>query len=210
MSYETTSRHRILEYENSGKPRGDPQATDFGEPWPAEEPFKRRASTIPNVAKAVALLVVVAVLCVVFFSVGERISEQRITRNLLSTSQAGTPPVNPETASSSSASRAAPGPEQKTPQASQPPVAVALKREPSPTPGSIQRTVVLQVAALTRQEGASTMAAMLQARQYPAFVRLPATDNFYRVQVGPYPDLRSANAVKRSLERAGYEVVIKR
>ncbi len=213
MSYETTSRYRILEYDNSEKPKADPQGTDFGEPWPAEEPSKRRAWTILKAAKAVALLVVVAVLCVVLFIAGERISDQRITRNSSSANHARTlpaAPVNLGAASASSTTPGAPASEQETPQASQPAVAVVLKREPPPVPGSAHRTIVLQVAALTRPDGAGTMAAALQARQYPAFVRLPTTDNFYRVQVGPYADLQSAKAVERSLERAGYEVIIKR
>jgi cell division septation protein DedD len=70
--------------------------------------------------------------------------------------------------------------------------------------------VVLQVAALTRENDALALAEALQQKQYSAFVLTPAGDNLYRVQVGPYADAKSADAAKRSLEREGFKAIVRR
>jgi cell division septation protein DedD len=70
--------------------------------------------------------------------------------------------------------------------------------------------VVLQVAAVTRQGDAMAMADVLQQKHFPSFVVTPTTDNFYRVQVGPYPDVPSAEAAKQALDHAGFIAIIKR
>ena len=70
--------------------------------------------------------------------------------------------------------------------------------------------VVLQVSALTRQSDALAMADAIQQKGFPSFVVTPTTDNFYRVQVGPYADEKSADASKRALEQAGFKSIIKR
>lgn len=70
--------------------------------------------------------------------------------------------------------------------------------------------VVLQVAALTRENDALALADALQQKEYPAFVLGPANDNLYRVQVGPYADSGSADKARRSLERDGFKAITKR
>ena len=50
----------------------------------------------------------------------------------------------------------------------------------------------------------------IQQKGFPSFVVTPTTDNFYRVQVGPYADEKSADASKRALEQAGFKSIIKR
>lgn len=71
-------------------------------------------------------------------------------------------------------------------------------------------SVVLQVAALTHQGDALAMADMLQQKRFPAFVVAPTSDNFYRVQVGPYADAKAAESAKNALDRAGFKAIIKR
>lgn len=71
-------------------------------------------------------------------------------------------------------------------------------------------SVVLQVAALTHQGDALAMADALQQKRFPAFVVAPTSDNFYRVQVGPYPDAKAAESAKNALDRAGFKAIIKR
>jgi len=71
-------------------------------------------------------------------------------------------------------------------------------------------SVVLQVAALTHQGDALAMADMLQQKRFPAFVVAPTSDNFYRVQVGPYADPKAAESAKNALDRAGFKAIIKR
>lgn len=70
--------------------------------------------------------------------------------------------------------------------------------------------IVLQIAALTKDQDALAMAGALQEKSFPAFVLTPSADNFYRVQVGPYADAKSADQAKRSLESAGFKVIVKR
>jgi cell division septation protein DedD len=77
-------------------------------------------------------------------------------------------------------------------------------------PKMLKGAIIVQVAALTRESDAMAMADAVQQKKFPAFVVAPTTDNFYRVQVGPYPDQQSAEAAQRALERAGFKTIIKR
>lgn len=74
----------------------------------------------------------------------------------------------------------------------------------------LKGSVVLQIAALTHQSDALAMADALQQKQFPSFVVTPSSDNFYRVQVGPYPDERAAESARAALDRAGFKAIIKR
>jgi len=71
-------------------------------------------------------------------------------------------------------------------------------------------SVILQVAAVTRQGDALAMADALQRKKFRSFVLAPSSDNFYRVQVGPYADEPAADAARNDLERAGFKAIIKR
>jgi DedD protein len=77
-------------------------------------------------------------------------------------------------------------------------------------PPLLKGSIVLQVAALRHQGDAVAMAGMLQKKRFPAFVVLPASDNYYRVQVGPYRSERAAESARSSLERDGFKAIIKR
>jgi cell division septation protein DedD len=70
--------------------------------------------------------------------------------------------------------------------------------------------VVLQIAALTRESDALALVEALQKKQFPAFLLTPTTGNLYRVQVGPYPDGKAADAAKQALEREGFKAITKR
>ena len=70
--------------------------------------------------------------------------------------------------------------------------------------------IVLQLAALTKDSDALAMAGAIQEKGYPAFVLTPGADNFYRVQVGPYADAKSAEQAKRALENEGFKPIVKR
>ena len=64
---------------------------------------------------------------------------------------------------------------------------------------------VLQVAALLRQDDALGIASSLQKKHYAAFVQTPKKDKYYRVQVGPFKDQKSADEVKKGLEGEGFK-----
>jgi len=76
-------------------------------------------------------------------------------------------------------------------------------------PNMLKGSVVLQVAAVTHQSDALAMADVLQQKHFPAFVVAPSADNFFRVQVGPYTDEKTADSAKSALDRAGFKAIIK-
>ncbi len=217
-----SARYRLLELRASAKP--ETNGTSFGVFGLQGEPPKPRFSMIRNLAKAVLLVVVAAALTVVFFYAGEWIADHVITHDTYALAPrptaaqpagaqpASVPPAGQAASSPAQNAAAVPAPttEQRAPAASQPALPVSTRPEASPAVSLAHGSIVLQVAALTRKDDAGTLAAALQKKQYPAFVRLPTTDNFYRVQVGPYPDVPSANAVKRALEHDGYQVFLRR
>lgn len=95
--------------------------------------------------------------------------------------------------------------------ASKPTASAAPSAKSKVAPPRIARgSILLQVAALTRESDALLLAEALQRKSFPAFITTPAADNYYRVQVGPYADKESADLAKRSLEREGFKAIVKR
>jgi len=70
--------------------------------------------------------------------------------------------------------------------------------------------ITLQVAALLREADALSLAQALQEKKFPAIVTTPAADRYYRVQVGPYPDTKTANVARRELEKQGFKSIVRR
>ncbi len=87
---------------------------------------------------------------------------------------------------------------------------VSLQPARSVSAKMLAGTVVLQVAAVTRQGDALSIADALQRKRFPSFVVAPSSDRFYRVQVGPYHDERAADNAKAALDHAGFKAIIKR
>ena len=73
---------------------------------------------------------------------------------------------------------------------------------------------MLQVAAVTSEGDALALAQALQQKKFPAFVITPSAtagaDKFYRVQVGPYSDNKSATNARQDLEAKGFKSIVKR
>jgi septal ring-binding cell division protein DamX len=67
----------------------------------------------------------------------------------------------------------------------------------------------LQVAALRRESDAMSLATHLQKKKFPAFVVFSQGDKYYRVQVGPYADQKTADAARKGLEGAGFKAIVK-
>lgn len=100
----------------------------------------------------------------------------------------------------------------------------APERQPSPVvarsasatparfrPPTIPRgAVVLQVGALKSESDALALADALQKKGFPAFVVAPASDNFFRVQVGPFSTQAIGDKARQSLEREGFNAIYKR
>jgi len=87
-----------------------------------------------------------------------------------------------------------------------PPRATSVTAKSSATAPLIpSNSYMLQVAALEKQDDALALANNLQKKNFSAFVLTPQKDKFYRVQVGPFKDQKSADAAKRGLESAGFK-----
>jgi DedD protein len=69
----------------------------------------------------------------------------------------------------------------------------------------------VQVAAVTKQEDADALVDALKKKDYPAFVAAQSkTDNFFRVQVGPYSEVKDAEAMRTKLIADGYSPILKK
>ena len=68
----------------------------------------------------------------------------------------------------------------------------------------------VQVAAVTKQEDADSLVDALKKKQYPAFVSNSNADKFFRVQVGPFTDIKDAEAMRTRLTNDGYNPIVKK
>ena len=69
----------------------------------------------------------------------------------------------------------------------------------------------VQVAAVSKQEDADSLVDALKKKQYPAFVAAQlSSDKLFRVQVGPYQDMKDAEAMRTRLIGDGYSPIVKK
>jgi cell division septation protein DedD len=89
---------------------------------------------------------------------------------------------------------------------------------PAPAPSAPESTTTLptagyfvQVAAVSQQEDADSLVDALKKKQYPAFVAAQlTTDKLFRVQVGPFQDIKEAEAMRAKLIGDGYSPIVKK
>jgi cell division septation protein DedD len=67
----------------------------------------------------------------------------------------------------------------------------------------------VQVAAVSKQEDAESLVDALKRKQYPAFTATP-TDKLFHVQVGPFGDVKEAEAMRAKLVSDGYNPILKK
>ena len=71
--------------------------------------------------------------------------------------------------------------------------------------------IMVQVAALSRQDDAENLAGSLRKKQYPVLILPPSgADKFYHVQVGPFAQQQDADAIKAKLLADGYNAIVKK
>jgi DedD protein len=70
--------------------------------------------------------------------------------------------------------------------------------------------IMLQIAAVQTEKDALSLAHALQQKKIPAFVMAPGADKYYRVQLGPYTDAKTAAAARHDLEAKGFKPITKR
>jgi len=69
----------------------------------------------------------------------------------------------------------------------------------------------VQVAAVSKVDDAEALVAALKNKQYGAFVAATsANDKLFRVQVGPFSDLKEAEATRAKLVGDGYNPIVKK
>ena len=172
-------------------------------------------------------------ICAMFFALGYslgRKSEPAIT----SASAAASPQLVPGTTKASSGSPASPSMsfyksvEQKdanaelTPAADAKPDTAAAPADaavtsapaanaPDPTFTLPTSAYLVQVAAVSKQEDGDALVDALKKKQYPAFIAVPIpADKLYHVQVGPFSDIKDAEAMRARLIADGYSPILKK
>jgi len=68
----------------------------------------------------------------------------------------------------------------------------------------------VQVAAVSKQEDAESLVDALKKKQYPASANTSGTDKFFHVQVGPFSDIKDAEAMRSRLISDGYNPILKK
>lgn len=170
--------------------------------------------------KMLALFFGLVILCAVFFGMGFSMGKNSVksTPELLpSPSQSGArgsmvkPATSSATASSAQAAQstnngdsaqsapntAQPAPDQGTPQAQAAPA----------VPGT---GYFVQVAAVSKQEDADALVESLKGRQYQAIIANQPSDKLFHVQIGPFADIKEAEAMRSKLVSDGYNPILKK
>jgi len=184
--------------------------------------------------KLLGLFFFLVAVCALFFALGYslgRKSEPGITNAATGPVQQPSP-----TASKASSTAAAPAPpmtfyksvEQKDanpeltpaaeakPETPAPPANATPAQTPPANPGDTTTTLptggyFVQVAAVSKQEDADALVDALKKKDYPAFVApQSATDKLFHVQVGPYLDIKDAEAMRTRLIGDGYSPILKK
>jgi cell division septation protein DedD len=172
-------------------------------------------------------------ICAMFFALGYslgRKSEPAIT----TASAAASPQIVPGTTKASSGSPAAPmtfykaveqkdaNPEltpsadAKTDSAAGSPANATPAQTPPANPPDPATTLpasgyFVQVAAVSKQEDGNALVDALKKKEYPAFIAAQAsTDRLFHVQVGPFPEIKDAEAMRTRLIADGYSPILKK
>ncbi len=97
---------------------------------------------------------------------------------------------------------------ENTPSSSETAAAANLPDPMAPVPGT---GYFVQVAAVSKQDDADALVDALKKKQYPAFVaNTSTTDKLYRVQTGPFGDIKEAEAMRARLINDGYNPILKK
>jgi DedD protein len=87
----------------------------------------------------------------------------------------------------------------------------AAASAPDPSIAMPTAAYFVQVAAVSKQEDADSLVDALKKKQYPAFVAATiTTDKLFRVQVGPFSEVKDAEAMRTRLIADGYSPILKK
>lgn len=125
-----------------------------------------------------------------------------VSTNAESTSPAAAGQGPASSPASSSPGASSPGTQAQPSQTANPPDPLAA----IPTTGYF-----VQVAAVSKQDDAEALVDALKKKQYPAFVAsISSADKLFRVQVGPFADIKDAEAMRSRLINDGYNPILKK
>jgi DedD protein len=88
-------------------------------------------------------------------------------------------------------------------------VMAPLAQAPGDSPIVPGQPIMVQIAAVSRQEDAEVLAGALRKRGFSPTVRPGTGDKFFHVQVGPFTDKTQADAMKQHLLADGYNAIVK-
>lgn len=182
--------------------------------------------------KLLVLFFGLVAICALFFALGYSLG-RKSEPMVASASTTTTPPVAASTAKASSGSGAPPmtfykAVEQKDATADLTPRADAKTDSTTgpataPTSTTPQTTAVdpattlpstgyfVQVAAVSKQEDAQALVDALKKKDYPAFVAAEtAADKLFRVQLGPFAEIKDAETMRARLVGDGYNPILKK
>lgn len=109
-------------------------------------------------------------------------------------------------------------PKAKLEPAASPPVTTkTVESKPAPVPApemtkpvALGTGYMVQVAAVTKHDDADALVNALRKKNYPVITTNGPADKFYHVQVGPFPDLKEAEATRSKLIGDGYSPILKK
>jgi len=82
---------------------------------------------------------------------------------------------------------------------------------PTPDLNGAGQNIMVQVAAVTKQEDAEALVNALRKKNYPVFMMgSTGSDKLFHIQVGPFAEPKEAEAMKSRLVGDGYNAIVKR
>ena len=88
-------------------------------------------------------------------------------------------------------------------------VMAPLTQAPGDAPILPGQPIMVQIAAVSRQEDAEVLAGALRKRGFNPSIRPGSGDKFFHVQVGPFTDKTQAETIKQHLLADGYNAIMK-
>ncbi len=86
---------------------------------------------------------------------------------------------------------------------------MATPADASNTPAGPGHPIMVQIAAVSRQEDAEVLAGALRKRGFNPQIRSGLADKFFHIQVGPFNDTSQAETMKQHLLADGYNAIVK-
>jgi DedD protein len=178
--------------------------------------------------KMLALFFGLVALCAVFFGVGYSLGRSSVriaSADLPAATPASSATLRPSAVKSVSTTapadmtfyKAVQSKEDTTPAAAPETSTSAPDAAPAAAPPAIDPTApaplnayYVQVAAVSKSEDAEALVDALKKKQYPAFSTTTPTDKLIHVQLGPYADVKEAEAMRAKLISDGYNPILKK